>query len=71
MATKNRVFVVVFVVFAAINLIDFALYGQNLRNLAGAAGFGLMAYGYHKESHFASIVGALLALGSILVKYAA
>jgi hypothetical protein len=71
MVTKNRVFVAVFILFAVINLIDFAFYGQNLRNLAGSVGFSLMAYGHHKEVHFASIAGAVLALGSIVVKYLA
>ena len=71
MASSNRVFLVVFVLFAAINLIDFVFYGQNLRNLFGAAGFGLMAHGYHKNVRVASIAGSALALGSIIIKYAA
>ena len=69
MTTKDKVFVSAFILFAVINLIDFAFYGQNLRNLAGAAGFSLMAYGHHKEIAAASIIGTVLALGSIVVKY--
>lgn len=69
MATSDRVFVVVFILFAAVSLIDFALYGQNLRNLAGAVGFALMAYGSFRKVNVALVVGAVLALGSIVVKY--
>ena len=69
MTTKDKVFVSAFILFAVINLIDFAFYVQNLRNLAGAAGFGLMAYGHRKEIAAASIIGTVLALGSIVVKY--
>lgn len=71
MATSNRVFLVLFLLFAAINLIDFLFYGQNLRNLLGATGFGLTAYGWHKHFRSVSIVGAVLALGAILAKYLA
>lgn len=71
MATSNRAFLVLFLLFAAINLIDFLFYGQNLRNLFGATGFGLMAYGWHKHFRSVSIVGAALALSAILVKYLA
>ena len=71
MATSNRVFLVLFSLFAAINLIDFMFYGQNLRNLFGAAGFGLMAYGWHKHIRSVSIVGAALVLSAILAKYLA
>jgi len=69
MAARNRLFLVVSLLLAAINLIDFVFYGQNLRNLVGAAGFGLMAYGDHKNVRVASVVGAVIALGSLVVKY--
>ncbi|WP_156455927.1 MULTISPECIES: hypothetical protein [Stenotrophomonas] len=69
MTNSNRFLVVFFLVFAAINLIDFAFYGQNLRNLVGTAGFGLIAYGCHKNHRSASIVGVVLAVGSVLIKY--
>lgn len=69
MTNTNRFLPIFFLAFAVINLIDFAFYGQNLRNLVGAVGFGLMAYGCHKNHRSASIVGTVLAIGSVLVKY--
>lgn len=69
MSTPSKVLVLVAVVLAAINLADFAFYGQQLRNLAGAAGFGLMAFGTYKNINWASIAGAALALGAIVLKY--
>lgn len=69
MTTSNRVFLTFFLLFAAINLVDFAFYGASHRNLLGAAGFGLMAYGCWKDTRAISAIGAVLALGSILVKY--
>lgn len=71
MATGRKVFLVILLLFAAINLVDFIFYGQSLRNLFGAAGFGLMAYGWHKHRRPVSIVGVVLALGAILAKYLA
>lgn len=43
MTASNKVFLTFFLLFAAINLLDFAFYGQSQHNLFGAAGFGLMA----------------------------
>lgn len=71
MATRKNIFLALFLLFAVINLIDFTFYGQSLRNLLAAAGFSLMAYGWHKDNRSASIVGAVLALGAILAKYLA
>ncbi|WP_144409238.1 hypothetical protein [Pseudoxanthomonas suwonensis] len=71
MATSNKVFVVVFVLFAAVNILDFAFYGQGIRSLVGAAGFALMAYGSFRNANPALVVGAVLALGSLVMKYVA
>lgn len=71
MATSRKFFLVLILIFAAINLVDFVFYGQSLRNLLGAAGFGLMAYGWHKHIRPISIAGAVLALGAIVAKYLA
>ena len=49
MATSRKFFLVLLLIFAAVNLVDFVFYGQSLRNLLGAAGFALMAYGWHKH----------------------
>jgi|TARA_R110000868_G_scaffold88008_4_gene245582 hypothetical protein len=65
----NKLFVVFFTLFAVINLIDFSFYGLHLRNLVGALGYLLMAYGSYKNTYLLAIVGAVLAMGSIAVKY--
>jgi hypothetical protein len=70
MSTAEKTFVVVAIVFAAVNITDFLFYGQQIRNLAGFAGFALMAFGTYKEQNWASISGAVLALVAIVVKYA-
>lgn len=69
MSTTNKVLVVVMIAFAAVNIIDFAFYGQELRNLAGAAGFSLMAFGSLNSCSWALVLGGLLAIGAILLKY--
>ncbi|MBD9437639.1 hypothetical protein IB223_16200 [Pseudoxanthomonas sp. PXM03] len=71
MSTTNKIFVVIAILLAAVNLIDFVLYGQKIRNLAGAAGFALMAFGTYKDLNWASIFGAALALAAIVAKYVA
>lgn len=61
-----------FVLFALIitgYLINFAFYGQHIRDMAGATGFVLMAYGMYKDHKIAGLSGAALVLGSIAVKY--
>lgn len=67
--SSNKVFVVVAAVLAIVNLVDYVFYGQQLRNLAGAAGFGLMAFGAHKHRNWASIAGAVIAIGALVLKY--
>ena len=57
------------VVFAVIHLIDFTFYGQSPRNLAGALGCALIAYGTRRQIRVATLAGAVLALGAIVVKY--
>ncbi|WP_313494678.1 hypothetical protein [Stenotrophomonas sp.] len=69
MSTTSKIFVTVAIVFAAVNFVDFVLYGNELRNLAGAAGFALMAFGTYKNLNWASISGAIFALGGIVAKY--
>lgn len=71
MTTGNKIFVVVAGALAAINLIDFVFYGQQIRNLAGAVGFALMAFGRYKNMSLPMVAGAVLALGAIVVKYVA
>lgn len=71
MTTSKKVLVVVFVLLAASNFVDFAYYGQNLRNLAGAAGFVLMAYGSIKNVNPATVVGAVLVIGSFVMRLVA
>ena len=71
MSTTNKIFFVVAILLAAVNLIDFVFYGQQIRNLAGATGFALMAFGTYKDLNWASISDALLALAAIVVKYVA
>jgi hypothetical protein len=69
MTMHNKFFVIFFALFAVINLIDFTFYGQHLRYLAGATGYLFMAYGSYKNKYLIAIIGAVLAMGSIAVKY--
>ena len=69
MAIKNKFLTVVLLFFSIINAVDFSFYGQDYRNLFCAIGFGILAYGHHKNSHSASWLGGALALASIVLKY--
>ena len=69
LTTWNKVFVVVAILIAVGNLVDFVFYGQQLRNLASGIGFALMAYGTYRNVQAASTVGLLLAAGSLVAKY--
>ncbi len=68
-SSGNKIFVVVAAVLAVTNLIDFLFYGRELRNLAGAAGFALMAFGVLRNLGWASISGAVLAASALIAKY--
>lgn len=70
MKTTNKVLVAVMIALATVNIIDFVFYGQELRNLTGAAGFFLMAFGSLKNRDWGLVLGGLLAIGAILLKYA-
>jgi hypothetical protein len=69
MIINNKLFVVFFSIFAVINLIDFIFYGQEIRYLVGATGYLIMAYSIYKNKYLLAILGAVLAMGSITVKY--
>ena len=69
MTATNKFFVVFFALLALTNLIDFTFYGQHLRNIVGAIGYFLMAYSSYKNKYLLAIFGAVLAVGSIVVKY--
>ena len=69
LTTWNKVFVVIAILIALGNLVDFLFYGQQLRNLASGIGFALMAYGTYRNVQAASTVGLLLAAGSLVAKY--
>lgn len=66
----SKTFLVVFAVFAATHLVDFVLYDQHLRSLAGAVGFALLAVGAAKHLSSASIAGAVLSIVALAAKYA-
>lgn len=65
----NRFLFVAAVLFAMIHLIDFTFYGQSPRNLAGALGFALIAYGTRRQLRSAMMAGAVIGLASIVAKY--
>lgn len=69
LTTWNKVFVVIAILIALGNLVDFLFYGQQLRNLASGIGFALMAYGTYRNVQAASTVGLLMAAGSLVAKY--
>lgn len=69
LTTWNKVFVVIAILIALGNLVNFIFYGQQLRNLASGIGFALMAYGTYRNVQAASTVGLLLAAGSLVAKY--
>ena len=67
--TANRILFVAAVVIALIHVIDFVFYGQSPRNLAGALGFALIAYGTRRHLRSAVMAGAAIGLASIVAKY--
>ena len=69
MNNNNKIFVFVALVLAVIFLFDFIFYGLQLRNLASASGFALMAYGTYKKHSVASFLGAALVIGGFVIKY--
>ena len=45
MKAFSRVMLVLMVVFSVVHALDFIFYGQKLKSVLAAVGFGLMAYG--------------------------
>jgi hypothetical protein len=55
-STSNKVIVGASALISAIHTTDFIFYGQEIRNLLGAAGFAMLAYGtLRSENQFAHI----------------
>lgn len=50
-------------------LINFAFYGQDLRDLGQAIGWVLLGYGILKNNNIVGSAGAVLALGLIAAEY--
>jgi len=48
-STGAKIFMGVAAILAAVNMIDFIFYGQELRHLLAAVGFALMTYGTLKN----------------------
>ena len=48
-STGAKIFIGVAAVLAAVNMIDFIFYGQEIRHLLAALGFALMTYGTLKN----------------------
>ena len=69
LTSGDKVFLAFAFVFIVVNLIDFAFYGQHLRNAVAAIGLSLMAYGTYRKSKIFMIIGAVGALGAIAAKY--
>ena len=69
LTTGAKVFVVVAILLALANLIDFIFYDQQLQDLASGSGFALMAYGTCRNARLASTIGLFLAIGAIAMKY--
>lgn len=85
LSTGAKVFICATVIIAFVNAIDFVFYGSEVRNLLGAIGFGLMAYGISRNgirfdqpadpgyvnhpARYAAKAGVLLALASFLFKW--
>lgn len=49
LTTRDKAFLALAVVLAAISLVDVLLYGNHLRDLLLAIGFALMAYGTYRN----------------------
>jgi len=66
---NSKLWLTLFIVAGLIYLIDFIFYGQRIHDIAGASGFGLMAFGAWKNDKIASNLGGLLVVGAIAAKY--
>ncbi|WP_192282702.1 hypothetical protein [Xanthomonas sp. XNM01] len=69
MATRRGVLTAMLMLFAAARLVDFVFYGLLLRDLAGAGGFALLAFGHWRQADVATIGGAVLVLGAMLARH--
>ena len=69
MTTGNWIFVVAAALLGVINLIDFAFYGHDFRDLGAAVGLLFIAWGGYKDITMVMVGGALLAIGSVAAKY--
>ena len=69
LTTWSKIFVVIAILLAIGNLVDFIFYGQQLRNIASALGFSLMAYGTYRNLQTVSALGLLLAAAALAAKY--
>ncbi|WP_140727694.1 MULTISPECIES: hypothetical protein [Gammaproteobacteria] len=78
-STPAKALVVFFVVFGAVHLIDFVLYGQAMRNLVAGIAFAMMAYGTYangfsrdtpnRRARQASLAGCALFLVYLALRY--
>lgn len=65
----NKIWFVLLPLIAVGYLINFAFYGMQIRDLAAATGFVLVTYGMYKDNNIIGLSGALLVVGSILIKH--
>lgn len=68
-AGSGKLWIMLFILAALIYLVDFFFYGQRIYNIAGAFGFGLMAFGAWKNEKIASNSGAVIVIAAIASKY--
>ena len=76
-----KLMLVLFVIFSVAHLVDFIYYGREPRNLISAIAFALMSFGIYKNGfaneapdpvgRYASIVGIVMALVAIAMRYLA
>ncbi|MDR7192095.1 hypothetical protein [Luteimonas terrae] len=80
LTTAGNIFVFLFALFAIVGFIDYAFYGQQLRNLLSGLGFSLLVYGalkngfsatepQHVPGSYATILGSLLLVAAIALRF--
>ena len=80
LTTGGKLLVSLFVLFAIVGFIDYAFYGQQLRNLLSGIGFSLLAYGTLKNglsgaqspqtvASYATISGSILLVVAIALRF--
>lgn len=80
LTTGGKILVFLFVLFAVVGFIDYFFYVQQVRHLLSGLGFSLLAYGglmngfsgarpRHPTGRYASIIGALILMVSIALRF--